>query len=73
MTSEQLFYDKKTGFDKLTGSDKRNMTAYAEEYKKFLNEAKTCLLYTSKGWMPAVCWWKTSPETQLRRSKTPAR
>ena len=31
MTSEQLFYDKKTGFDKLTGSDKRNMTAYAEE------------------------------------------
>ena len=41
MTSEQLFYDKKTGFDKLTGSDKRNMTAYAEEYKKFLNEAKT--------------------------------
>ena len=41
MTSEQLFYDKKTGFDKLTGSDKRNMTAYAEEYKKFLDEAKT--------------------------------
>ena len=29
MTSEQLFYDKKTGFDQLTGSDKRNMTAYS--------------------------------------------
>ena len=41
MTSEQLFYDKKTGFDQLTGSDKKNMQAYAEDYKKFLDEGKT--------------------------------
>lgn len=41
MTSEQLFYDKKTGFDKLTGSDKKNIQTYAEGYKQFLNEGKT--------------------------------
>ena len=41
MTSEQLFYDKKPGFDRLTGSDKRNMQDYAEGYKAFLNEGKT--------------------------------
>ena len=34
MTSEQLFYDKKTGFDRLTGSDKKNI--------------QSCLLYTSR-------------------------
>ena len=41
MTSEQLFYDKKPGFDRLTGSDKRGMQEYAEGYKTFLDEAKT--------------------------------
>ena len=41
MTSEQLFYDKKTGFDRLTGSDKKNIQSYAGDYKKFLDEAKT--------------------------------
>lgn len=41
MTSEQLFYDKKPGFDHLTGSDKRGMQEYAEGYKTFLDEAKT--------------------------------
>ena len=41
MTSEQLFYDKKPGFDRLTGSDKRGMQEYAEGYKAFLDEAKT--------------------------------
>ena len=41
MTSEHLFYDKKPGFDRLTRSDKRGMQTYAEEYKAFLDEAKT--------------------------------
>ena len=41
MTSEQLFYDKKTGFDRLTDEDKQGIQTYAEGYKKFLDEAKT--------------------------------
>ncbi|MDY3618413.1 aminopeptidase [Agathobaculum sp.] len=41
MTSEQLFYDKKTGFDRLTKSDKTAMQAYAEGYKAFLDAGKT--------------------------------
>ena len=41
MTSEQLFYDKKTGFDKLTDADKQAIPAYAEGYKHFLDEGKT--------------------------------
>ena len=41
MTSEQLFYDKKTGFDKLTDADKQAMQSYAEGYKHFLDEGKT--------------------------------
>lgn len=41
MTSEQLFYDKKTGFDRLTDEDKQGIQIYAEGYKKFLDESKT--------------------------------
>ena len=41
MTAEQLFYDKKTGFDRLTDSDKHAIQTYAEGYKRFLDEAKT--------------------------------
>ena len=41
MTSEQLFYDKKTGFDRLTDEDKHGIQTYAECYKKFLDETKT--------------------------------
>ena len=41
MTSEQLFYDKKTGFDRLTDEDKQGIQTYAEGYKKFLDESKT--------------------------------
>lgn len=41
MTSEQLFYDKKPGFDRLTRTDKANMQTYVEDYKAFLDEAKT--------------------------------
>lgn len=41
MTSEQLFYDKETGFSKLSKTDKENMQSYAEGYKAFLNEGKT--------------------------------
>ena len=41
MTSEQLFYDKKTGFDRLTDEDKHGIQTYAEGYKKFLDESKT--------------------------------
>ena len=40
MTSEQLFYDKKTGFDRLTDEDKQGIQTYAEGYKKFLDESK---------------------------------
>ena len=29
MTSEQLFYDKKTGFDRLTDEDKQVLTVYS--------------------------------------------
>ena len=29
MTSEQLFYDKKTGFDRLTDEDKQGIQTYA--------------------------------------------
>ena len=36
-----LFYDKKTGWDRMSADDKRAMHAYAEGYKAFLNEAKT--------------------------------
>ncbi|MDO4270980.1 MAG: aminopeptidase [Eubacteriales bacterium] len=41
MTSEQLFYDKKTGFDRLTSGDKKALQTYAEGYKAFLDEGKT--------------------------------
>ena len=41
MTSEQLFYDKKTGFDRLTDEDKQGIQTYAEVYKKFLDESIT--------------------------------
>lgn len=41
MTSEQLFYDKKTGFDRLTDEDKQGIQTYAEGYRKFLDESKT--------------------------------
>ena len=41
MTSEQLFYDKKTGFDRLTEADRQGIQPYAEGYKTFLDEAKT--------------------------------
>lgn len=41
MKAEDLFYDKKTGFDRLTRSDKTAMQTYAEGYKAFLDEGKT--------------------------------
>lgn len=41
MTSEQLFYDKKSGFDQLTDEDRRQIADYAEGYKQFLNIGKT--------------------------------
>lgn len=36
-----LFYDKKTGWDRMSDADEAAMQAYAEGYKAFLNEAKT--------------------------------
>lgn len=41
MAENKLFYDKKTGFDRLTDEDRRQMHTYAEDYKSFLNESKT--------------------------------
>ena len=37
----QLFYDKKTGWERMTEADDAAMMAYAEGYKAFLDEAKT--------------------------------
>lgn len=41
MTSEQLFYDRKSGFDGLTDEDRRQIAEYAEGYKRFLDIGKT--------------------------------
>ncbi len=41
MKTEELFYDKKPGFDKLTENDRGAIKSYAEGYKRFLNEGKT--------------------------------
>ncbi|MDO5142397.1 MAG: aminopeptidase [Eubacteriales bacterium] len=41
MTAQQLFYEKKTGFDRLTDDDKAAIPAYATGYKQFLDEGKT--------------------------------
>ncbi len=41
MTSKELFYDKKTGFDQLTADDKQAIQHYAAGYKTFLDECKT--------------------------------
>jgi len=41
MNAESLFYDKKTGFDRLNESDKEAIQVYAQGYKAFLNEGKT--------------------------------
>ena len=54
MTSEQLFYDKKTGFDRLTDEDKQGIQTYAEGYKKFLDESKTVTpCWKSPAWLRA--------------------
>ena len=36
-----LFYDKKTGWDRMSEADEAAMQDYAEGYKAFLDEAKT--------------------------------
>ncbi|WP_462385153.1 aminopeptidase [Intestinibacillus massiliensis] len=41
MNSEQLFYDKKPGFDRLTDDGRRAIQDYAEGYKRFLDVGKT--------------------------------
>ena len=47
MTSEQLFYDKKTGFDRLTDEDKQGIQTYAEGYKNSSTRAKPSV---------TLCW-----------------
>ncbi|MDO5549104.1 MAG: aminopeptidase [Eubacteriales bacterium] len=37
----ELFYDKKTGWDRMSADERHAMHDYAEGYKQFLNEAKT--------------------------------
>ena len=37
----KLFYDKKTGWDRMSDRDQAAMMDYAEGYKAFLDEAKT--------------------------------
>ena len=37
----KLFYDKKTGWDRMSDADQAAMMDYAEGYKAFLDEAKT--------------------------------
>ncbi len=41
MKPEELFYEKKTGFESITDEDKKAIHAYAEGYKAFLDEGKT--------------------------------
>ena len=36
-----LFYDKKTGWDRMSDAEQAAMMEYAEGYKAFLDEAKT--------------------------------
>ena len=36
-----LFYDKKTGWDRMSDDDRRAMHTYAEGYKQFLDKGKT--------------------------------
>ena len=78
MTSEQLFYDKKTGFDRLTDEDKQGIQTYAEGYKKFLDESKTerdavleiARMAESKGFRHhAGRYWRKEP----RRGRAPDR
>ena len=53
MTSEQLFYDKKTGFDRLTDEDKQGIQTYAEGYKNSSTRAKpsVTLCWKSPAWL----------------------
>lgn len=41
MTAEELFYDKKPGFERLSPEDKAQIGPYAQGYKAFLDIAKT--------------------------------
>lgn len=38
---EELFYEKKSGFESISEDEKKEVSAYAEGYKSFLDEAKT--------------------------------
>lgn len=66
MNSEQLFYDKKIGFDRLKEGEYASLTSYAEGYKSFLNAAKTerdavrelCALASAKGFR---AWTRGEP------------
>ena len=44
---DELAYEKKNYFEVASEEERAQMFAYAEGYKAFLDEAKTCLLYTS--------------------------
>lgn len=41
MTQNELFYDKKSGFDRISPEDKAQIAPYAEGYKAFLDTCKT--------------------------------
>lgn len=68
MTSEQLFYDKKTGFDRLTDEDKQGIQTYAEGYKKFSTRAKpsVTLCWKSPAWLRARASVHGRAMTRLR-------
>ena len=76
MTSEQLFYDKKTGFDRLTEADRQGIQTYAEGYKTFLDEAKTerdavkeiARMAEAKGFR---AWTRSTASTVTRASCSP--
>lgn len=58
----QLFYDKKTGWERMSEADDAAMMAYAEGYKAFLDEAKTE--------RDAVRWIKAQAEAKGYREYT---
>jgi len=72
---EELFQDKKNGYDRLTAEDEQAMGAYCEDYKHFLDAAKTereavdeaVRLAKSKGFVPFVRGMSVNPGDKYYR------
>ena len=72
---EALCLDKKNGYDRLTAEDEQDMTAYCEDYKRFLDAAKTereavdeaVRLAKSKGFVPFIRGMSVNPGDKYYR------